>query len=245
MRTLCAGLATLAFGLATCLNTSAQVENRNQNRSANDRNQSNPADVKVIRGVIAGVTVEGETAIDYRTNRAVLVESSYLTIVGSEASQGRQRDRDEADRKDGQNDRNVRDAGDRQASSDQRRHNVYVVWMTPRTEVRKAGARSDDGDRDRQNNDQRNQNANAAARGNLSVVPFETLEVGDRVEIRFNPRNTASETQNSMNRRHGRHRTYYGDASSITILSEPAQNNRDRDSDRDRDRNNQENDRDK
>ncbi len=252
MRTLCAGVATVALGLATCLSASAQVgnQNQNQNRNPNERNQSNQSnqgDMRVIRGVVAAVTVEGETAIDYRTNRAVLVESSYLTIVGSEVNQGRQRDRDDADRKNDQNDRNARDAGDRQASSDRQRHNVYVVWMTPRTEVRMANARRGDGDRDAQNNDQRNQNANAAANANATPVSFENLEVGDRVEVRFNPRNTASETQNTANRRHGRHRTYYGDATAITILAEPAQNDRNRDSnrDRDRDRNNQESDRNK
>jgi len=258
MRTLCAGVATVALGLATCLSASAQVENRNQIRNTNDRNQSNQGDTKVIHGVIAGVTVEGETAIDYRTNRAVLVETSYLTIVGSEANQGRQRDRDEADRRNDQNDRNqndrnqsdrnqsdrnARDAGDRQASSERHRHNVYIVWLTPRTEVRLANsARRGDGDRDRdrdgQNNDQRNQNANAGANAyaNATQVSFENLEVGDRVEVRFNARNTASENQTSANRRHGRHRTYYGDATAITILAEPAQNDRNRDSNRDRDR---------
>jgi hypothetical protein len=245
MRTLCAGVATVALGLATCLSASAQVENRSQDRSTTERKQSNQGDTKVIHGVVSGVTVEGETAIDFRTNRAVLVESSYLTIVGSEANQGRQHDRDEADRN---NDRNSRDAGDRQASADRHRHNVYVVWMTPRTEIRMANARRGDGNRDGQNNDQRNQNANpGAAAANASPVSFETLEVGDRVEVRFNARNTASENQNSANRKHGRHRTYYGDATAITILSEPGQNDRNRESnrERDRDRSNQEGDRNK
>jgi hypothetical protein len=251
MRILCASVATMALGLATCLSASAQVENRNQNRNANDRNQSNQGETRVIRGVVAGITVAGETAIDLRTNRAVMVEASYLTIVGSEENQGGQRDRDEADRKNDQNDRNARDASDRQASSDRHRHNIYMVWMTPRTDVRLANARRGDGDRDAQNNDQRNQNANATANANAAPVSFENLEVGDRVEVRFNPRSTASETQSTANRRHGRHRTYYGDATAITILAEPARNdrnrdaNRDRDRDRDRDQNNQENDRNK
>jgi hypothetical protein len=268
MRTLCAGVATLALGLATCLNASAQADNRNQGRNANDRNQSNQGqsnqsnqgEIRVIRGIIAGVTVEGETAIDYHTNRAMLVETSYLTIVGSEANQGqgRQRDRDEADRKGDQNDndrnartdrkgdqtdndRNARDASDRQASSGRQRHNVYVVWLTPRTEIRRANDRRGDGDRNEQNNDQRNQNANAAASANSSPASLEALELGDRVEIRFQPRRLAndsqSQSQNSMNRKHGRHRTYFGDAASVTILAEPARNDRDRDSDRDRDQN--------
>jgi len=254
MRTLCAGVATLALGLATCLNASAQADNRNQERNANDRNQSNQSnqgETRVIHGVVAGVTVEGETAIDYNNNRAVLVEMSYLTIVGSEANQGRQRDREEADRRGDQNDRNARDGNDRQASSDRQRHNLYVLWMTPRTEVRKANARRGDGDRNEQNNDQRNQNANANANANASsnstAVSFENLEIGDRVEIRFNPRRSAndSQSQNNMNRKHGRHRTYFGDAVSVTILAEPGRNDRDRDSNRDRDRDKQDNNRDK
>jgi hypothetical protein len=243
MRTLCAGVATLAVGLATCLSISAQVENRNQNRNPNDRGQSNQGEIKVIRGVIGAITVEGETAIDLRTNRAVAVEASYVTIVGSEVGQGWQRDRDEADRRNDQNDRNAREAGDRQASSDRHRHNVYMLWMSPRTEIRNASAGRSD--REGQNNDQKNQNANANASGNASAVSFEALEIGDRVEVRFNARNTGSETRSSMNRRHGRHRTYFGDALSITILAEPDRNDRDRDVNRDRDRNKQDSDRNK
>jgi len=228
MRTLSVGVAPLALGLALCLSASAQAQDRN----TNDRNQGNDSETRTIRGIIAGVTVAGETAVDFRTNRAVLVESSYLTIVGSEGNADQRRDQDRADRRDDQNERNDREAGDRQRSADHQRHNVYNVWMTPQTEIRKAGDRRRDGDRDAQNNP----NAGAASR-NATAMPFEALEVGDRVEVRFKPRNTASGNQTNANRRHGRHRTYFGDASVITILAGPGQNDRDRDSNPDRDRN--------
>src|SRR4051812_26911601 len=92
MRTPFAGLSTVALGLATCLSASAQTgtqnpnQNQNQERNQSARNQNSQGERKVIHGVIAGVTVEGELAIDYRTHRAATAEMTYLTIVGSERS---------------------------------------------------------------------------------------------------------------------------------------------------------------
>src|SRR4051812_48115000 len=86
MRTLFAGLTTLTLGIAACLNATAQTGNQNQNRNQNTGNQNSQGERKVIRGVIAAVTVEGEMAIDFRTNRAATAEMTYLTIVGSERS---------------------------------------------------------------------------------------------------------------------------------------------------------------
>jgi hypothetical protein len=76
--------------------------------------------------------------------------------------------------------------------------------------------------------------------------------VGDRVEVTFNVRDEtttggAQNQNNEIRRKHGRHRTYFGDATSITLLSEPGRESasdnapspdRDRDRDRDRDEDN-------
>jgi hypothetical protein len=70
MRTVGAGLTTLALGLATCLGASAQVE-RQKNRDEANPNQNARGETRTIRGVIGAVTVEGETVVDYRTHRAV------------------------------------------------------------------------------------------------------------------------------------------------------------------------------
>jgi len=81
-------------------------------------------------------------------------------------------------------------------------------------------------------------------------LTVDALEVGDRVEVRFVQRSAAGGNANQQlaNSKHGRHRTYFGEAVAVTILSEPGQNDRDRDSDRDRNRdrnqNNRDNDRD-
>jgi len=320
MRALFHGLTTLVFGLATCLTASAQTGNQDQNQgqtpgqsqtrsqdqnttNRNDNNQNNQGERKVIHGIVAGVTVEGEIAIDYRTNRAATAEMTYLTIVGSERDRGRNRDqndrdqarnRDQNDRSDrdqarnrDQNDRSDRDQvsnrdqndrnqasnrdqndrernnqniNERQASSENQRHNIYLVSLTPRTEVRRASDRGNNRDRndrnanrsqrnddnanraarDRdENNNQANQNDNAEQ--SRRALTIEALEVGDRVEVRFVQRSTTGDNsnQNMASRKHGRHRTYYGEAVAITILSEPGQNDRDRDSGRDqgRDRN--------
>src|SRR4051812_7124151 len=73
-----AALAT--FGLAAVLGSVARAQDDKTATGDRNRDQSG---AQVIRGVVAGVTAEGELAIDYRTNRAVLVQAAYLTVVGS------------------------------------------------------------------------------------------------------------------------------------------------------------------
>ena len=75
----------------------AQGQTRNQDQNAANQagnNQNRQGERKVIRGIIAGVTVEGELAIDYRTHRAATAEMTFLTIVGTERDRDRNRDRD-------------------------------------------------------------------------------------------------------------------------------------------------------
>ena len=165
------GLA-LALTLATGLVAPAM---------ADDKAAAKP---ETVRGVIAGVTLEGETAIDFTTRHAQAAETTFLTIVGEPA------------------------APEASAGAERRRHNVYVVWMNPRAEVRDAtGPAAKDG-------------KEATAKTTLDKV-----EVGDRVEVTFRRREPSrsggdarSETQSQ---KHGRHRTYFGDAVSLTILDEP------------------------
>jgi hypothetical protein len=255
MRSLGAGLGALALVLATAPGVLAQAERRTpQQREGADRNAASQGE-KVIRGVIAGVTVEGESIIDARSNRAATAETSFLTIVGSERMRGREagagagaagqnRDRDENARTGRDRDRDQND----QASTDRdrQRQNVYIVHLTADTEIRRAGEARNEGDRERDrnapDNNQRNQNQNARAgagadrAGNAESLKFETLELGDRVEVRFIQRNVAGagDQGGNVNRRHGRHRMYFGDARRITILAEPGRNERDGDRDSDR-----------
>ena len=50
--------------------------------AGDNRNQASSA-TETIRGVIAGITAEGEVMFDYRTNKAVAAEAAFLTVVGS------------------------------------------------------------------------------------------------------------------------------------------------------------------
>src|SRR5689334_20079824 len=100
MRTFGAGLTTLALGLALCLGASAQVERQRQNRDEANRNpnQNAQGETKTVRGVIGAVTAEGEMVVDYRTRRAVLAESTFVTVIGSEGGRRGPRDGDAAAR---------------------------------------------------------------------------------------------------------------------------------------------------
>ena len=62
MRTRLASLTGLVLGLVMGLSASAQTQDTTTGKDS-DRNAGKQ---QTIRGVIAGVTVEGELAIDYR-----------------------------------------------------------------------------------------------------------------------------------------------------------------------------------
>jgi len=163
-----------------------------------DRNQK-ASETETIRGVIAAVTAEGEVMFDYRSNRAVAADTAFLTVVGSPLkSDGDAKDRAGA----------AENA--RQGSSAKKRHNVYIVWMTPRTKVCES-SREPEKSSQTQGQDQKRE------------VAFDRLEVGDHVEIQF-ARNDESGASNSahqteqMRSKHGRHRTFVGYGTSITIM---------------------------
>jgi hypothetical protein len=204
-------MGTLVLALCLSQSAGAQQERRRaigeraQNPTAGqDRNQRS-AEMETIRGVVAAVTAEGEAMFDYRSNRAVAAEAAFLTVVGSPTTnEGHFKDRPAAT------------ATERQGASPKKRHNVYYVWLTPRTKVcestaESAGSRPTEGQTEAQKRE----------------VAFDQLEVGDHVEIQFTRSDeTSANTPAHQNERiratHGRHRTFVGYASSITIL--PAKN---------------------
>lgn len=190
-------------GLAVCTSAVAADDKGNP-----DNKTKKAVETHTIRGVIAGVTVEGELAVDYRTHRAVEADMTFLTVVGSPV-----RDRDNAERA------SEKDSDKDQAQGVQRhRHNVYVTWLSPRTEVRDA---SQAGPKDKK-----------GVSSNLDA-----LEVGDYVEIAYTTReasDTGSKANAAHRSKHGRHRTYFGDAMRITILSMPAHHDHDLESQADR-----------
>ena len=240
-------LAGLALALVAVLGPNAQAQNANAN--ANRNNDRDAGKQETVRGVIAGVTVAGETAIDYATHRAVTAEMTYLTIVGSPVRDSGSQDRDRDGANARNNDDRNRDNNNASADNNRRRHNVYVIWMTPRTEIRDATSRDGNANANANNND-RNQNQREAQG---KPVTLDTLEVGDTVRVTFTRREFSQSGGQNQNQaqanRHGRHRTYFGDANSLTILAEPGRqrdgnrssNDRDRDDDKDKVKNSNEN----
>jgi hypothetical protein len=165
--------------------------------AAQERNQST-AETETIRGVVAGVTAEGEMVFDYKSNRAAAAEAACLTVVGSPAK---------AERGSGSRNRAEATEDERRGSSERKRHNIYIVWLTPRTKVWEAGNES---------------GKTGQTKAQNKEVSLDELEVGDHVEVAFTREGQSAQApayQNErMRQKHGRHRTFVGSATSITIL---------------------------
>jgi hypothetical protein len=184
-------LATFsAFALAVALGTGAWAQDNKAGAGGQGRDQNQGQSGKQkIRGVVGEITAEGEMVLDYRTNRAVLAEAAYVTVVGApeKGHEGAS-----ARRTGGQ-------AGEHQSSKD--RENIYIVWLSPKTKVCETGGTA----------------------GQKKETSLDRLEVGDTVEIEFTPRDETAghpgATQTAqMRQKHGRDRTYVGEAEEITIL---------------------------
>jgi hypothetical protein len=178
-----------------------------QNQSAaQDRNQA-PSGLETIRGVIAAIAAEGEIMLDYRTNTAVRMDGAYLTIVGSPVKP------DAVNR-----DRQTSGAeSDKAGASGNRRHNVYIAWSSPRTKIFESTA-----DSARSDQNQRQSEGGGQKPYQTKQVSFDQLQVGDHVEIQFSPIEESGANNNmhlnqQMRQKHGRHRTFVGYATSITV----------------------------
>lgn len=192
MRTPLVTAVVLVLSLAFGSSASAQADKTTSNDKGGNANKT---EMQTIRGVIAGVTAEGETAFDFNANRATTVEAAYLTVVGSpKVDKG-----DSHDKNAGGN------ADNKSGSADKKRENVYIVWLSPKTKVDEQSYGPD---------------------GKLQTVKdmnFDKVEVGDRVEIQFMCRDESHSNTNTVHSdkakmKHGRHRTFVGDANWITIL---------------------------
>ncbi len=211
MRMLTAAMS-VALILAMGLNASAQ--DADDTKAKDDQGS---AERQTIRGTVAGVTVVGETMIDHEPHRAAVAQASYLTILGSPR---RDEARHEGQGGDPQKPQEVRrdssaegkdeesghgsqgDAGPAQ----RRRSNVYLVAITPRTKVFESSGDDSSGAKGSASREDQGQ----------SQASFERVELGDRVEVEF--RSEHATTRRTNDRRHGRHRTFRGMATSITIL---------------------------
>jgi hypothetical protein len=201
-------MSTMVLALTLSPYSRAQQEKQraaegDQNPTAGQKDQVS-SQTETIRGVIAGVTAEGEVMFDYRNNRAVATDAAFLTVVGSPSKANA----DEANRP-----ANAAAASNERGASNQRRHNVYIVWLTPKTKICEAARQAE-----KPVNQAETQNAEQKRE-----VALDNLELGDHVEIQFALRddsgstNTAHQTE-QMRRKHGRHRTLIGFATAVTIL---------------------------
>jgi hypothetical protein len=182
----------------------AAVQNE---RAAQNRNEATGG-AETIRGLISGITAEGEVVLDYRTNAAARAEGAFLTIVGSPIrSEPRNDDR--------------RASGlerEQHAASGKKRHNIYMAWLTPRTKIFEATQQPAKFEKKQGQNASPTQSASER-----KEIAFDQLEVGDRVQIQFSPQEESGANRNvhqnqQMRQKHGRNRTFVGYATSIMVL---------------------------
>jgi hypothetical protein len=171
-----------------------------------------------IRGVVSEVTLLGETDVDFKTGKAMRSEATFLTIIGHPQGDGMHK---EGTVTAGQQDKAVKQAANSSAKSGEKpkhRMNVYVVAVTPKTKFCECSDAGKDGSASKE-----------------EACELEKLEIGDRVEVCFD-REMAdkaddgdkakdkdkddAEGSNSAMKKHGRHRTYFGIATSVKIMEE-------------------------
>ncbi len=172
---------------------------------------------KTIQGVVAGVTVVGETMVDYESHRAVTAEKDFLTIVGHPkhhvpgGEQARQEQQEHGSGSQAQGsakqDKEVRQTSGNEKRSGEAKHesgeksgrsaNIYMIGVSRDTEVCECQGES------------------------KKKCDLARLEIGDRVEIEYTPVQ-ASQAQTG-DTRHGRHRMMRGEARSIMIVHEEGQ----------------------
>jgi len=188
---LCASVSALVMAVVLSPSAWAQQERRTAASDGNSAAHMNTT----IHGTVAGITAEGEIFFNHQTSTAVKAEGAFLTVVGSPI-------RSET----AQNERRSETTGDeRRGDAGARRHNVYIVWLTPKTKVCEATHESGT-----------SQNAK-------KEVTLDQLEVGDHVDVQFTPEedsvahNNVHQSQ-QMRQKHGRHRTHVGYATAITIM---------------------------
>jgi hypothetical protein len=191
-------------------------------RDTQDRRQS-ARETQTIRGVVAAVTAAGEVIFDHRSNRAAAAGAAFVTVIGSPTnSEGALKDRagataTERDRAASTATEREHAASpatdtDRTGSLGRKRHNVYIVWLTPQTKICESSAPSE-----------KSTQTQGQSQADKREIALDQLEVGDHVEVQFSRREDSGQSQSvhqteAMRRSHGRHRTFVGHATSITIL---------------------------
>jgi hypothetical protein len=185
-----ARLSAIALGLALALAAPAWAQNQNQNPKK--EHDSSTSEMETIRGVVAGVTVLGETVVNTESGRAEESDVTVLTIVGS--PHWGHRDEQHAAK-----------GADRLESGRRMRHrdNVYILAISPTTKIREA-------------NGWKKEEIDSA-----STATLDQLELGDYVQATYKPI-AHERPGKQVARKHGRHRMFRGRLESLTVLPHPA-----------------------
>jgi hypothetical protein len=188
-----------ALVIAVALSPSARGQQETRRGSGDARSAAHMNET--IHGIVAGITAEGEVYFNHQTNTAMKSEAAFLTVVGSPVHP------DAAEREN----RGATTGNERRGGAAGHRHNVYIVWLTPKTKVCQAT----------QSRESRSAEGATSDEGKKEVA-LDQLEVGDRVEIAFAHQEESAEHANihqteQMRGKHGRHRTHVGYATAITI----------------------------
>jgi hypothetical protein len=184
MNTRIAAAAALVLGLA--LGPIARADDKTDSK--------NKSSEMTIHGIVSGVTVEGETVVDYKAKKAVEVEGAFLTVVGMPGHHHDAATREKSETA----------GGEKSAEHGHHRANVYHVWLTPRTHVCTCCDES----------------GKACEKKECKLA---NLEVGDHVEVTFDRRDDSAAGAGTnfsaaMKAKHGRHRVMSVDAREITIV---------------------------
>jgi len=161
-----------------------------------------------VRGVVSEVTILGETDVDYATRKVVTAEATFVTVIGHAAHHQAAHEQAAADKDKKDTDAKAASNASPERRESRRRMNVYILAVSPRTKVCEVVA---------------------AAKGSPAKeeeAKFDDLEIGDRVEIAFQPKMATKEATHSNNdskklsQKHGRHRVFFGTAEAIKLLPE-------------------------
>jgi hypothetical protein len=161
---------------------------------------------QTIKGVISEITLVGETDVDYDTDKAVVSESVYLTIIGHPCnSEATEKGRDQASKSKEQDVKRTSNDSAKPAEEPRHRMNVYVLAVSSKTKFCECCKET---------------GKEGASTAKEEKCNLDRLEIGDPVEVSFAMASAEKPTTKPAHQKHGRHRIYFGVADDIKILAE-------------------------
>ncbi len=209
MRTIRDRLLPFALGLA--LAPAALAEDT---KSTADKKDETPI---VVRGVISDFTVLGEADVDETTGKVMTAEATLVTVIGHPHHDHSLTAALDKAKKEGAEAKAGKEVGiegkekkEMGSEGGRRRMNLYMVAITPTTKV-----------------------CDVSPSGKETECKLEELEIGDVVELTFEPKMMAKSSSDKEETKpgtlkHGRHRTYLGAAIGIKLMGEAMEGEKDK-----------------